>query len=391
MKSFQADYVFPVSSGPIRNGIVTVDDTGKILSVSEPYVTAEQLSIQVKKLSGIICPGFINTHCHLELSHLKGKIEMGKGLVNFIKDVQQFRGSDKNEILDSALIADAEMYKNGIVAVGDISNTNLTIPVKKSSKLYYHTFIEAFGFVPNQAEEVFKKSLSLLEDFKPMASSITPHAPYSVSKDLFKLIKNLSKFGNNLLSIHNQESADENKFFRYKTGSLVELYQHFGINIDFFKPQARNSLQTIVPLLTNNQRILFVHNTFTNLKDLYFVKRFDRNISFCFCPNANLYIENCIPKINLFLNQGFNLTLGTDSLASNHSLSILDEMKVIQNKLPDINAETLIEWATLGGAKFLGIDHEKGSLEPGKSPGLNLISGLNEWSFTPETTVTPLI
>jgi cytosine/adenosine deaminase-related metal-dependent hydrolase len=391
MRSFQADYVFPVSSGPIRNGIVTVDDSGKIISVSEPYTSAAQLTIQVKKLSGIICPGFVNTHCHLELSHLKGKIEKGKGLVNFIEEVQKHRGADKNEVLDAAQQADVDMYNNGIVAVGDISNTNLSIPIKERSKVYYHTFVEAFGFVPEKAQEVFDKSFSLLEEFKPMPSSITPHAPYSVSKELFKLIKNNSKFGHNLLSIHNQECADENKFFRYKTGSIIDLYEYFGINIDFFKPQARNSLQTMVPLLTNNQRILFVHNTFTNLKDLYFVKRFDRNISFCFCPNANLYIENTIPKINLFFNQGFNLTLGTDSLASNDGLSILEEMKVIQRKVPGISSEILIEWATLNGAKYLGIDHDKGSLEPGKNPGLNLISGLDDWEFTPETKVTPLI
>jgi cytosine/adenosine deaminase-related metal-dependent hydrolase len=293
--------------------------------------------------------------------------------------------------LEAATRADNEMYENGIVAVGDISNTNSTIPVKKNSKLYYHSFIETFGFLPDRATEVFNNALSLLGEFKPQSCSITPHAPYSVSKELFKLIQKYSDIGHNLVSIHNQESEDENKFYRYKLGRFNDLYTHFGMDITHFKPQARNSLQSILPLLTNKQEVLLVHNTCTNLKDIYFVKRFDRKIHFCFCPNANLYIEGMLPKIELFIGQGYNITLGTDSLASNDKLCILNEMRTIQAKFPAITTQQLIEWGTLNGARYLGIDDEKGSIEPGKTPGLNLITGLDGQKITPDTKVKRLI
>jgi cytosine/adenosine deaminase-related metal-dependent hydrolase len=333
----------------------------------------------------------VNTHCHVELSHLKEKIKQHTGLVNFIMDVQKHRQTDKSAIIEAAFKADDEMYENGIVAVGDISNTNNSIGVKESSRLYYHTFIETFGFLPSRAEETFNNALELLKEFKPMPVSITPHAPYSVSKELFKLIRDYCSTGQNLVSIHNQECEDENKFYRYKLGSFLDMYAAFGIDIQYFKPQARNSVQSILPLLSNKQDILMVHNTCTNLKDIYFIKRFDRSITWCFCPNANLYIENRLPKVELFIGQGYNITLGTDSLASNNKLCILNEMRTLQDKIPEISTAKLIEWGTLNGARFLGIDDEKGTLEPGKTPGLNLITGLDGLKITPETKVRRLV
>lgn len=390
MKIFIADYVFPVFAAPIKNGVVTVDDDGTVISVAN-IPSPDTKSSDVQHLKGIICPGFVNTHCHLELSHLKKKISSHGGLIDFIKNIQSVRAADTSVITDAAVKADQEMYDNGIVAVGDICNSNVTIPIKKQSKIYYHSFVEAFGFQPGRAEEVFNNALALLNEFKPAPSSITPHSPYSVSKELFRLIKKYSETGRNLLSIHNQESDEENKFFRYRLGGFLDLYAHFGMDITFFKSQARNSVQSMIPLLTNKQEILLVHNTCTNLKDIYFIKRFDRKVHFCFCPGANLYIENRLPKVELFVDQGFNLTLGTDSLASNTKLCILNEMRILQEKFPSLSTERLIQWATINGAKFLGIDDDKGTIEPGKTPGLNLITGLDGLNFTSDTKVRRLI
>ncbi|MDB5288646.1 MAG: amidohydrolase [Mucilaginibacter sp.] len=390
MKSFKADYVFPVHADPIKNGIVTVTDSGKVISISETP-DPEYQNLPIENLSGIITPGFINTHCHTELSHLKDKIKPGGGLISFIKDIQAFRNADAGEVLEAAQKADQEMYDNGIVAVADTANSKVTVALKEKSELYYHTFVEIFGFLPENAEELFTKAVQLADEFRPQSASITAHASYSVSKELFKLIKRYSDDQSNLLSIHNQECEDENKFYRYKLGGFIDMYKHFGINIDYFRPQARNSLQSIIPLLSNRQKILMVHNTCTNLKDIYFIKRFDRKINWCFCPNANVYIEKRLPKVELFVNQGLNITLGTDSLASNKSLCILSEMQTIQQKFPSLSLNILLEWATRNGAEFLGIENEKGTIETGKTPGLNLITGLDGLKLTPETKVKKLI
>ncbi len=387
MKSFRADYVFPVSADPIKNGVVTVDDNGRIMNVNMTGLPG----VEIQTLQGILCPGFVNTHCHTELSHLKDKIPQNSGLIEFIKGVQQFRSVDLAEVTEAARRADQEMYDNGIVAVGDISNSPHTIPLKKESRLYYHTFVEIFSFLPDRAVTAFDNAVQLMDQFRPLSVSIAPHAPYSVSKELFRLIRDYCETHENLITMHSQECEDENKFYRYKQGSFNGLYEHFGIDISYFKPQARNSLQSIVPLLTHKQPVLLVHNTCTNLKDIYFAKRFDRKISWCFCPNANLYIESKLPKVDLFLDQGFNITLGTDSLASNNKLSILGEMLTLQQNFSSLTLNRLMEWGTLNGAKFLGIDSQIGSLETGKIPGLNLLTGLDGLKLTPETKVQRLI
>jgi cytosine/adenosine deaminase-related metal-dependent hydrolase len=387
MKSFRADYVFPIIADPIKNGVVTVDDDGKIVSVS----AFAQPNVEVEQLSGVICPGFVNTHCHVELSHLHRQTQQGTGLVDFIKAVQQLRNSDDVAIKDAASRADQEMYDNGIVAVGDIANSANSLVVKQNSKLFYHTFVEVFSFLPERAEDSFQNALELLKQFKPLSASLTPHAPYSVSKELFKLIKNYSDANDNLLSMHNQECEDENKFYRYKNGKFIEMYETFGLDISYFKPQARNSIQSVIPLLSNEPNVLMVHNTCTNLKDIYFVKRFDRKINWCFCPNANLYIEGRLPKIDLFLDEGFNITLGTDSLASNDKLCILSEMRTLQQNFPALTINKLLEWGTINGAKFLGIADEVGTLEPGKKPGLNLLTGLDGLKITADTQVKRLL
>jgi cytosine/adenosine deaminase-related metal-dependent hydrolase len=150
-------------------------------------------------------------------------------LISFIKDILSSRTAEQSEILAAAQAADQEMYDNGIVAVGDISNNSITASIKEKSKLYYHTFIEILGFLPANAEELFNKALATAEEFKPQSTSITAHAPYSVSKELFKLIKQYCDTGTNLLSIHNQECEDENKFYRYKLGGFIDLYKHWGL------------------------------------------------------------------------------------------------------------------------------------------------------------------
>ncbi len=391
MKKFQADYIFPVNTDPIKNGIVTVDDFGKIMAIEGESVNSYNSIFKIEKLDGVLCPGFVNTHCHVELSHLKDIITPQKGLVNFIKEVQSRREIDEGSIVAAAVEADEEMYRNGIVAVGDISNSSVTVDLKKKSKIYYHNFIEVFGFVPLKAKDIFNDALALCEKFKPLSHSITAHAPYSVSKELFKYIGQLPQEHSNLVSIHNQETEEENKLYRYKSGGFIDLYEYLKIDIDFFKPQARNSLQSIIPLLTKKQNILLVHNTYTNLKDIYFTKRFDRKINWCFCPNANLYIEARLPKLEFFVDKGFNITLGTDSLASNKKLCILNEMLALQQHFKDLNLATMLPWATLNGAKFLGIEADKGSIQVGKTPGLNLISNLNGFKITPETTVKRII
>jgi cytosine/adenosine deaminase-related metal-dependent hydrolase len=388
MRRFSADYIYTLDGDAIENGVVVTDDNGKILAITDEGFA---LDPNIERHQGVIVPGFINTHCHLELSHLLGKIPQKTGLIPFIKNVIKQRQENEDVILHAMKVADEQMWQNGIVAVGDISNQAISTQIKEYSKIKYHTFIEMLGFDKDYANDIFDKALNLKANFSTTSSSLTVHAPYSCSKDLLKKLKTYCKEQENKISIHMQESEDENALYGYKQGAFLDFYKEFKINVDYFKASARTSIQTIVPILPKRQDVLLVHNTYTKVKDIFFVNRLNYQISWCFCPNANLYIENKVPAFENFLQSNCAITLGTDSLASNKQLCILSEMIVIKEHMKNVDLQLLLKWACLNGAKFLGIDDNYGSITIGKKPGLNLLQNLTNNHISANTTVKKLI
>ncbi|MGQ7853101.1 amidohydrolase family protein [Pedobacter sp. WC2501] len=370
LKYFSADLIFPVSTPPIKNGVVVVNSDGEIKEVLTREDT-ENLDLDIVKYKGAIVPGFINTHCHLELSHMLNQIPEQTGLVEFVQHIIKSRQGDIAEIKQAMYAADQEMFENGIVAVGDISNQISSKEVKEKSKIHYHTFIEAMGFNPDRAIAIMDNVKRIKQDFKPLTTSIVPHAPYSVSSELFKLIKEEAEKDNTFISVHNQETDNENAFFENKTGGFLDLYEFLGLDITFFEPTRKTSLQSWLPYI-NAQKTLLVHNTVSSKADIAFAKEHHNNLYWCLCPQANLYIENALPDVDLLMDENLKITLGTDSLASNHQLNILSEMLTLQ-KCKQVTFEKLLSWATINGAEFLELDQQIGTIEVGKKPGLNLI------------------
>ncbi len=385
--------------------MLITDAAGVIVDIIDEKESGDD----IEKLKGILCPGFINAHCHLELSHMKGLIPKYTGLVNFILKVVNERHFEEHEIVASIEAAENDMLQNGIVAVGDICNNVLTIPQKNKGRLQYHNFIETAGFIPAFAKDRFDKSLEILNEYRTthrvlrtnneQRSTLTPHAPYSVSPELFALINELP--GNNLLTIHNQETAAENEFMEKGTGDFLRLYQQMGIDISFFKPAGKTSLQTWLPHFTKEQSIILVHNVCTSAADLSFVKRTTNNphgsadgqhaTFLCLCPNANLYISNTLPDVKMLMQETGNIVLGTDSLASNDGLSILAEMKTLQENFKGLHLETLLKWATSNGSKALQMDSSLGSFEKGKQPGIVLIEGTENLQMNDQSSVKRIL
>jgi len=150
------------------------------------------------------------------------------------------------------------------------------------------------------------------------------------------------------------------------------LYEKMDMDFSFFQPSGKSSLQTYLLKFLKNQSLILVHNVHTSEEDLLFAEMSDKKISWCLCPNANLYISDQLPAIDLFIKHNCEIVLGTDSLASNHQLSILEEIKTIRKQFPNIAADQLLQWATINGAKALQMDKLLGSFEQGKQPGVIL-------------------
>ncbi len=334
----------------VDHAIIVLDDNNRYLN----HFRADDYDGDIDEYSGAYaCPGYINAHCHLELSHLKNKIEEKKGLVNFILDLQKHRNTSLDEIQSAIENAEAEMIKNGIVAVGDISNSNHSFAQKAKNNLYYHTFLEAFSFLPEHADAAMQQMQSLKEEAIAMnlKASITAHAPYSVSQKLFS---NISDVHETLYSLHHLETQAEIDFLKYKQGDFLKLYETFNINIDFFK-ENKNVTEYWLNHFNVHQLIL-VHNTFMNDEAYALITQAIDKTYFCVCANANLYIENQLPDIPSLIHKTKNICIGTDSLASNHSLDIAAEIKTIHQQYKEIPIEFLLQAATIKGAEALNLE-----------------------------------
>jgi aminodeoxyfutalosine deaminase len=396
LRKLSASYVFPVSQPPVRNGILETDEDGTILGLSQPENPETRIP-GVEYYDGIIIPGLVNTHCHLELSYLKGKISQGSGLGGFIGAINKLRNLPSEDREISVIEADRELYRNGVVAVGDISNSISSLNVKLNNPIYYHTFAETFGFLPARAERAFDLAEMVFKTFSEfqLPVSIVPHSPYSVSEPLFKKILAHAVQNQGIISLHHQESNGENQFFRNGTGPIADhLKNNLGLDISGWKPTGKTSTESILDCFPSENKLILVHNTHTTASDIEFIGQIRPmdNTFFCVCPNSNLFIENQLPDIHLFREKNVTICIGTDSLSSNKELSILAEMITIQSAFPVIPAEELIKWACLNGARALNAEDRFGSFDQGKKPGINLLSNLDlaNLRLLPDTSITKL-
>jgi len=374
-QKFRADQLF--------DGYRLLDDQYVLITseegIVENIITKDEAGDDVQVFSGILSPGFINCHCHLELSHMKGMIPEKTGLIKFVSHVMKDRHFPETEILEAIDKAEEEMLQSGIVAVGDICNNELALPQKGKGRIRYHNFIEASGFLPQLAEQRFSRAVDIFNATKQYlipatANSIVPHAPYSVSEELWEKIINFP--GNQLMTIHNQETEDENNLFLNKQGEFLKFYETFNIDSSFFQPSGKTSLQTYLSKFLPDQQVIMVHNVHTSEKDIYYSQKLAAQLYWCFCPNANLFITDQLPNVEMFIKQNCTIVLGTDSLASNHQLSITAEMKTIHDHFPLIDTEQLLKWATINGARALQVDNIAGSFEKGKKPGVVLCNAI---------------
>jgi cytosine/adenosine deaminase-related metal-dependent hydrolase len=373
-QKFKADKIFTGTELLEADNVLVCKDNGEI----EAIVNIGEAGDDVQELQGWLTPGFINCHCHLELSHMHGLIPEKTGLIDFVFKVVTQRHFGEEEIFEAIEKAEAEMLSSGIVAVGDISNNNLTLRQKMKRNLAYYNFIEVSGWLPELAQIRYSRSKGYYEHFATNLpnNSLVPHAPYSVSEDLWQMLQR--DFGNKVVSIHNQETVFEDELFLQNSGDFVRMYEMMKLDTTFYKPSGKSSLQTYFEKLNPAAQVILVHNTFTKQADIDFVKTVrPATVSYCLCINANQYIENAVPPVEMLRASDCNIVLGTDSLASNWSLSIWDEIKRIHQFFPEILLEEQLGWATLNGAKALQMDNLLGNFEKGKKPGVVLLEGLD--------------
>ncbi|HBC77707.1 MAG TPA: hypothetical protein DCZ51_03705 [Bacteroidales bacterium] len=391
MKHFSAQYIFTNDGPPLKRGIVTVKDDGTITGVEDSHGNlSEKESVEFR--NGIIVPGFVNCHCHLELSHMRDLIPPKKGLAEFLKNFSKRREEGSENIPVSVSRADNEMYREGIVVCADICNTRITFDLKKKSRIKYINLCEVFGIDPGSAGrrmDDIKQLTNLSRDYR-IPSWIVPHTAYSLSSTLFRLMQAETE-SNKITSIHFMETDSEKSFLKYNDGPILDLFTDSGLEVEGLETVLDHET-AILDEITSSGNLILVHNTFVDRTTIKKVKKRE-NLFWCLCPNANLYIEDQVPPVDLLIEEQCLIVTGTDSLASNNRLSILEELKTLHNYYPWVPLTELIRWATINGATALGEESLYGSIKPGKKPGLLLLQDidLQKMQLLPESHVTRLI
>ncbi|MDD2242234.1 MAG: amidohydrolase family protein [Bacteroidales bacterium] len=402
MRKIAADLLFTTdtahkSFAPIKNGCVTVGDNGEILEIRQlanvevaaaadrkPENTAAG---EVEFYNGVICPGFVNAHCHIELSHLKGAFKEATGMSGFITQINALRETVEKPGRLAAMKTEFEnFYNQGIAGCADISNCNESFEFKKNSPVYFRTFIELFGSEPKDAKAVLNSGIALQNEALAMGldAAVTPHSCYTMSPALLEMAAQ-EGLKSGYLSYHSQESQEEEDMIMKGTGALEENYK--GRNLSTPPVTGTTALQYFIDRLLKfskkpvRGRISLVHNVVISQKAIDYARQKLVEPFFTICPLSNIFIHRALPPLDLMRKNELRICLGTDSLSSNKVLSMVEEIKCLQEHFPEIPLEEILGWACINGATAIGREKELGSITVGKKPGIVLIDKIDFNNF----------
>lgn len=383
MRIFGADLIFPVSSAPVRSGYVMTDDDGTVLRTGRIADLAQEDAASLEMFPGAIVPGFVNAHCHVELSHLKGVFRKGSGMAGFIDQINALRECAGKEQRLEAISAQMDgMYRQGVSAMADISNCDESFAAKAASPMYTRTFVEVFGTDPAESAEIVASARALAAKAGEMGldAAPTPHSCYTMSPQLVSEASEAG-LGSGFLSYHSQESPQEEELMRTGTGELADNYRGRGLPTP--PVTGKSALSYFISRLKAfsslpvKGHILLVHNVVVDQESIDEALASLESPFWAVCPLSNIFIHRQLPPLDLMRRNGLCILLGTDSLSSNDVLSMVDEMNAVRKNFPGIPFAEVLQWATLNGARFLGKEDVLGSFDAGKRPGVVNVRGFD--------------
>ena len=379
MKRIAAKYLYPlVSMEPVHNGFVEMEDDGTVVRTG---VCADPASEPVF-YDGALAPGFVNAHCHVELSYLKGQFRKGTGMAGFIDQINEMRDNKSmEEKLHDLTVAMDSLWEQGVVAMADISNCADSFAVKASHPMYTRTFLEVFGTEPEDCGAVMEGVLKLkaVADGFGIDAAPTPHACYTMSAELVTAVS-VEGLKSGFLSFHSEETEEEEEMLKSGSGKMWENRVKAGMSVP--PVTGKSSLLYFIDRLLAghpapfDEHILLVHECCMDQEGIDAAKAVMNHPFVAVCPLSNLFIHNALPPIDLMRRNGLKVCVGTDSLSSNDDLNIVDELFCLQRNFPEVPLGELLTWASRNGAEFLA-KPEFGTLESGKRPGLVLIDNLD--------------
>ena len=392
IRRIAASYVYATDAfEPIRNGFVEYDEADGTIIRTGVCNEGEEV------IDGALVPGFVNGHCHVELSHLHKKFVKGTGMAGFIDQINALRdwaGREKKQELVKEWMD--RMWERGVSAMADISNDDSSFDVKASHPMYTRTFLEVFGSEPEMCEGVMNEvtELNSMADAAGIDAAPTPHSCYTMSPQLLSASA-AAGLEKGWLSYHSQESQEEEDLLLTGTGAMYENRKRSGMSTP--PVTGESSLKYFISRLAEakpapyDEHILLVHNICLQQGDIDAAKEVMKNVYWAICPLSNIFIHNALPPVDLMRANNLDIVVGTDSLSSNDDLDVVKELACIHENFPEVPMAEIFRWASLNGARFLAKDDVLGSIAEGKRPGIVLVKNIDAYGNVTKESVSERI
>lgn len=381
MRALHADAIVLGDGSAVVDGAVVVDLASAIIDVGPAAeVLPRHAGAPVERVRGVILPGLVNAHTHLELAALRGRVPGGAGFVPWVEHLIGARGEAAPED-DGAAIEQAvsELDAFGTVAVGEVTNSLAAVPALVRRGMAGCVFHEVFGVERAPLEARVAALPRMIEErlgswpSAELRYAASPHTLYTTHADVVrKLVAQAAERGLRL-SLHLAEHAAERRFLQSGDGPIAGWYaSRLKLRRDALEWPGQSPVAFADTLGALSPGVIAVHLTDARPDELALIAR--RRSPVVLCPRSNLFIEARLPPLLAVRAAGILPGLGTDSLASNASLDVLAEARALADRFPSVPAAELLAMATWGSAQALGLT-DLGRVARGTRPGLFVIEG----------------
>jgi cytosine/adenosine deaminase-related metal-dependent hydrolase len=360
-----ARWVFPADGPPLERGTVTAH--------GETIVSIDRHGIRKPDIdfgnAGIL-PGFVNAHTHLDLTGLRGRVVPSSDFISWLTEVIRHRRSlTPAQIAEDVMAGVAESIAAGTTLVGDVAGSGLSWPALAHTDLRAVVFYELLGLPKTRAGQAWATACEWLRCHAATTvcrPGLSPHAPYSVRASLFQAAARLAKDRGLAVATHLAETPTEIDLLERRSGPFEQFLSDMGV----WDPDGLVSgSKRVIELCGEVPHLLLAHGNYLKTDEIG-----RSSATVVYCPRTHAAFGHSPYPLRQFLDAGVRVALGTDSLASNPDLSVLEEARFVRERFPEISAQAILQMTTVWGTEALGWGRTTGSLVIGKSADLAIVA-----------------